>query len=130
MPGQPVFGRRIGQRLDAPGLVIDLLRRLQGVAAIDEHRGLLGQHNSHPGGSGEPGEPGQPLFRGRDIFILLLIGAGNHESRQLAPRQFLAKCRQPGGQRNAAFRLLECLEVGFEHCLTTLGLGGQRRNAT
>ena len=25
MPGQPGFGRRIGQRLDAPGFVIDLL---------------------------------------------------------------------------------------------------------
>ncbi len=117
---QPVFRRRIGQRLDAPGLVIDLFRRLQGVAAIDEYRGLLRQHDRHSGGSGEPGQPGQPLFRWRDIFILLLIGAGNHESGQLAPRQFLAKCRQPRGQRDAAFGLFECLEMGFEHRQTTL----------
>src|SRR3981081_782358 len=31
---QPVFGRRIDQRLDAPGLAIDLFRGLQRIAAI------------------------------------------------------------------------------------------------
>src|SRR5712671_993684 len=36
-------------------------------------------------------------------------------------RQLLAKSGQPRGQRNAAFGLFECLEMGFEHRLTTLG---------
>ena len=95
---------------------VDLFGRLQGVAAVDENRGLLRQHDGHAGRSGKAGQPGQPLFGRRDIFVLLLIGAGNHESGQLAPRQFLAKRGQPRGQRDAAFGLLECLEMGFEHC--------------
>ena len=82
-----------------------------------------------------PADPVKPVSQasrssdGGDIFVLLLIGAGNHESRQLAARQFLAEGAQPGGQRHAAFGLLECLEMGFEHCLITLGLGGRLRNA-
>ena len=121
---QPVFRRRIGQRLDMPGLAVDLLGGLQRVAAVDEDGGLPGQDDRHAGRAGEAGQPGQPLFGGRDIFILLLIGAGNHESGQLAPRQFLAEGGQPRGQRHAAFGLFECLEMGFEHRLVTLGLGG------
>jgi hypothetical protein len=115
MFGQPALGRRIDQRFDVPGLGIDLLGRLQRIAAVDEHRGLSNQHDGEAGGSGKAGEPGQPLFGRRDIFVLLLIGAGNHEPGQLAPRQFLAKCRQPRRQRHAAFGLFECLEMGFEH---------------
>ena len=42
MPRQPAFRRRIGQRLDLPGLGIDLLGGLQGIAAVDEHSGLAG----------------------------------------------------------------------------------------
>ena len=121
---QPVFRRRIGQRLDMPGLAVDLFGGLQRIAAVDEHGGLPGQNDGHAGRSGEAGQPGQPLFGGRDIFILLLIGAGNHESGQLAPRQFLAEGGQPRGQRHAAFGFFECLEMGFEHRRVTLGLGG------
>ena len=40
MLSQPVFRRRIDQRLDAPGLAIDLFCRLQRVAAVDEQRRL------------------------------------------------------------------------------------------
>ena len=128
MPRQPVFRRRIDQRLDMPGLAVDLFGGLQGVAAIDEHRRLMGQDDGKAGRAGEAGQPGQPLFRRGDIFILLLIGAGNHESRQLPPRQLLAEGGQPRAQRHAAFGLLECLEMGFEHGLTTLGVGGAVRN--
>ena len=125
---QPVFRRRIGQRLDMPGLAVDLLGSLQRVAAIDEHRGLVGQHHGHAGRAGKTGQPGQPLLRRGDIFILLLIGAGNHESSQLAARQLLAEGGQPRTQRDAAFGLFECLEMGFEHGLSTLGAGGTVRN--
>jgi hypothetical protein len=115
VPFQPAFRRRIDQRLDLPGLEVDLLCRLQRVAAIDEHRRLARQHHRHAGRSGKAGQPGKPLFGRRDIFVLLLIGAGNHESGELAPRQLLAECGQPRTQRHAAFRLLKGLEVGFEH---------------
>ena len=93
MLGQPVFRRRIGQRLDMPGLAVDLLGGLQRIAAIDENGGLARQDDRHAGRAGEAGEPGQPLFGGRDILVLLLIGAGNHESGQLPPRQLLAEAR-------------------------------------
>ena len=129
MLGQPVFRRRIGQRLDMPGLAVDLLGGLQRVAAVDEHRGLAGQHDSHAGRAGKAGQPGQPLLGGRDIFILLLIGAGNHESRQFPPRQLLAERAQPRGQRDPAFGLFECLEMGLEHRPVTLGLRRSVRNA-
>ena len=124
--GQPVFRRRIDQRLDMPGLAVDLFGGLQRVAAVDEHGGLPGQHDRHAGRAGKAGQPGQPLFGGGDIFILLLIGAGNHESGQFPPRQLLAEGGQPRGQRDAAFGLFECLEMGFEHRLVTLGLRWSR----
>ena len=129
MLGQPVFRRRIGQRLDMPGLAVDLFGGLQRVAAIDENGGLARQDDRHAGRAGKAGEPGQPLFGGRDIFVLLLIGAGNHESRQLPPRQLLAKGGQPGGERHTAFGFFECLEMGFEHHVVTLESGGAVRNA-
>ncbi len=118
MLGQPVFRRRIGQRLDMPGLAVDLLGGLQRIAAIDENGGLARQHDRHAGRAGEAGQPGQPLFGGRDIFVLLLIGAGNHESGQLPPRQFLAKRGQPSGECHAAFGFFECLKMSFEHRLS------------
>ena len=90
---QPGFRRRIDQRLDAPGMAIDLFGGLQRIAAIDEDRGLPGQHDGKPGGAGKAGQPGQPLFGRRDIFVLLLVGARNHESGQFPARQFLAKGR-------------------------------------
>ena len=37
---QPALWRRVDQRLDLPGRGIDLLGRLQRIAAIDEYRGL------------------------------------------------------------------------------------------
>ena len=79
-----------------------------------------------------PADPVKPVSQasrssdGGDIFVLLLIGAGNHESGQLPPRQFLAEGGQPRGQRHAAFGFFECLEMGFEHRLITLGLRWSR----
>ncbi len=92
MLAEPGFGWRLHQRLDAPGLGVDLLSRLQRIAAIDEDGGLPGQHDGKAGGAGEAGQPRQPLFRWRNIFVLLLIGARDHEPGQVASRQFLAKC--------------------------------------
>ncbi len=112
---QPVFRRRIDQRLDLPGLRIDLLARLQRIAPIDEQRGFLHQHDRKPRRSGEAGQPRQPFLGRRNIFILLLVCAGDHEAGQLPPRQFLAECGQPRRQRNAAFGFFERLEMGLEH---------------
>ena len=115
MLGQPVFRRRIDQRLDLPGLAVDLLGGLQRVAAVDEHGGLRVSTIAMPAEPVKPVSQASRSSEGGDIFVLLLIGAGNHESGELAPRQFLAECGEPRGQRDAAFGLFECLEMGFEH---------------
>ncbi|OIQ72356.1 hypothetical protein GALL_460210 [mine drainage metagenome] len=91
MLAEPDLGRRIHQRFDAPGFGVDLLSGLQRIAAIDEYRGLPAQHDGEAGGAGKTGQPGQPLFRWRDIFVLLPIGARDHEPGQVPPRQFFAK---------------------------------------
>jgi len=112
---KPGLGRRIHQRFDAPGIGVDLLARLQRVAAVDEHRGLSGKNDRDPGRTSETGQPGQAFFRWRHVFVLLLIGARNDKSGQVAPRQFLAKRGQPRRQRHASFWFFERLEQGFEH---------------
>ncbi len=82
-----------------------------------------------------PAEPVKPVSQASrsseaaHIFVLLLIGARNHESRQLPPCQLLAERSQPCGKRHAALGFFECLEMGFEHRLVTLGLGREVRNA-
>ena len=113
---QPCFGRRVDQRFDAPGLGIDLFGCLQRIAAVDKDRGLVGSSTM-----AMPAEPVKPVSQasrssdGGDIFVLLLVGAGHHEAAQVASRQFLAKRGQTRGQRDAALRLIEGLEVRFKH---------------
>ena len=65
---EPSVGRLLG---DVPVLVeaaVHLRRRLQGVAAVDEERGPLGQHDRHAGGAREAGEPRQPLRAPRHVL--------------------------------------------------------------
>src|SRR5262245_51632508 len=112
-----------------PGLAVDLLGGLQRIAAVDENGGLARQDDRQAGRTGKAGEPGQPLFGCRDILVLLLIGARNHETRQFPARQLLAENAQPRSQRDAALGFFECLEMGFEHRRVTLELGGAVRNA-
>ena len=130
--GDPALRRRLDQQLDRPGLAVDLLGRLQRVAAIHEYRGILRQHHGKPRRAGEAGQPGQPLFGGRDIFVLLLVGARHDKAGQLAPRQLFAQRRQPRGERDAAFGFLKRLETGFEHrcCFPTLGVPTIAGNVT
>src|ERR1700742_1696384 len=93
MPLQPDFGGGSDQGLDAPGFGVDLFWGLQRIAAMDEYRGRLRQYDREACGAGKSGQPGQPLFRRRDIFVLLLIGAGDDESGQMPSRELLAKRR-------------------------------------
>ena len=60
-------------------------------------------------------QPGEPLFRRRHIFVLLLIGAWNHEAGQLAAGELFTERSEARRQRDAGLGLLECLEMRFEH---------------
>ena len=64
---------------------VHLLADLQRVAAVDEDRRLVGEHDGRAGRAGEAGQPGEPLGRFRHIFALVLVGARHDEAveRQL-----------------------------------------------
>ncbi len=116
--GQPCFRRRIDQRGHGPRGRVDLLGSLQRVAAVDEQHRAVGQDGGEAGRAGEAGQPGQPFVRRRHIFVLMAVGARNDEAGEIAARELLAQRRQAGSQRHAAFGVLECLEMRFEHRLT------------
>ena len=81
---EPSVGRLLG---DVPVLVeaaVHLRRRLQGVAAVDEERGPLGQHDRHAGGAREAGEPRQPLRAPRHVLALMLVAERHHEAIEAA----------------------------------------------
>ena len=94
---------------------VGLFARLQGVAAIREQNGLVGQHDQEAGRAGKAGQPGQPFLAVGQIFVLVLVGARHDEAGQLAARQLLAERAESGRQRHAAFGFFERLEMGFEH---------------
>jgi hypothetical protein len=85
---QPAFRRRVDQRFDRPGLAIDLLCGLQGVATIDEHGRRVGEHDREASRAGEAGEPGQPLGGRRNVFPQVLVGARDDEAGEPAPGKF------------------------------------------
>ena len=127
--GQPVFRRRIDQRLDVPGLAVDLLSRLQRVAAVDEDGGLPRQHDGEPRRAGEAGQPGQPLF-GRRRHIHSAAG-------RRAESRTRSACRRASSSRNAASRAVSATppsgssnvwkwasNIAGHQVERTLGLGG------
>ncbi len=93
---QPGLRRRLDQRRHRPCGCIDLLGRLQGVAAVDEQHRAVFQHGGEAGRAGEAGQPGQPFVRRRDIFVLLGVGARYDEAGEIAPGQLLAQRGQAG----------------------------------
>ena len=92
---------------------VRLLAHLQRVAAVDEDRGLVGQHDSRTRGAGEGGEPGEPLGALGHIFALMLVGARHEEAVEAAPVSSAAE----GGQSRRAQSLRrtgrQALEGGF-----------------
>ena len=81
----------------AKSFVSTCARRLHGVAAVDEQRRALGQHDRGAGRAGEAGEPGEALLARRQVFVLLAIGARHDETVEAAPLEFGAQCGEMRG---------------------------------
>ena len=93
---------------------VDLRRRLQRVAAVDEQGRLAGEHDRQARRTREAGQPQQPLGAGRHVFVLMLVGARRDETGEPARREFGA---QSGEARRAVHRpadLGEALIAGDE----------------
>ncbi len=125
---EPALRRGVGDRHDGEHRCFDLGPRRQRVAAVDEQRGLVGEHHGRPGRSGEAGQPRQPLFGGRHVFVLMPVGAGQDQARKPALGQFGAQRlhARPGLRR---LRVVERLETGLEHARQSRSRGraGQLR---
>ena len=86
------FRRRVVAYVEAlEDLGIDLVRHLQRVAAVAEHRALFEHQHGDTGGTGESGQPGQPRRARRHIFPLVLVRARHHEAVEAPPAQFSAE---------------------------------------
>ena len=59
---------------------IDLGADGQRVAAVDEDRRAIGQHDGEAGRAAEAGEPGEALRAARDVLALMLVGARHDEA--------------------------------------------------
>ena len=81
---EPALRAGVGDRHDREHRCVDLGLRRERVAAIDEQRGLVGEHHRRPGGAGEAGQPGQPLLGGRHVFVLVPVGARQDQAGQPA----------------------------------------------
>ena len=105
--GDPFAGRLLGDMAALVERAIDLRLGLERVAAIDEDRRPLRQHDGEPRRAGEAGEPGEALAARRHVFALMLVGARHEEALHAAPREFRAQPRRalsaaaPGGNLSA-----------------------------
>ena len=112
-PASQRAGRLVDQVADLEQRGIGLRRRLQRIAAVDEERGALGQHDRQPGRAGEAGQPGEPLAAGRHVFALMLVGARHDEAVEPARRQLLAQQREPRRARQPG-EILGCEAVAID----------------
>src|SRR5262249_5072037 len=92
-----------------------LVAHLQRVAAVDEDRGAVGEHDRNRGRAGEPGEPGEPLFRWRQVFVLMAVGARRHEAGETAPHQLGAQRGDARRRCGAPLGIGEGLKKAPEH---------------
>ncbi len=99
----------------AKGFGVDLLARLDGIAAIDKKGRLVGEDDGEAGAAGKTGQPGQPLLAGRDIFVLMGVGAWNEKAVELQSFQPRAQHLEAGGAEGRVGGFVESLETGVEH---------------
>ena len=88
-------GGMIDQMLDGESRRIDLVAHLHRIAAVDENRRAIGEHDRDAGRAGKAGEPGKPLVAGRHIFVLVTVGARHDETVEAAALELRAQRRKP-----------------------------------
>ena len=104
---------------------VDLVARLQRVAAVDEQRGAVGQHDRGAGRAGEAGQPGQPLLGRRHVFVLMAVGARHDEAGEPAPRRVRRAAPRRAARSAPRSRIVERLESGLEHARQSMGGAGR-----
>ena len=67
----------------AKALELTCSRAWMRIAAIDEKGRLVREDDGEAGAAGKTGQPGQPLLAGRDIFVLMGVGAWNEKAVEL-----------------------------------------------
>ena len=86
--------------MDFKQIAVDLLRRLQGIAAVNKQCRALTQHNREPGRTGKAGQPRQALAARRDVLALMFIRARHDKAVEPTRRQFPAQRCEPVGARH------------------------------
>ena len=89
--GDPGFRRFFRDLMGHEGRDIDLAADGEGVAAVDEDRRAVGQHDGEAGRAAEAGEPAQALRATGHVLALMFVGARHHEAIDAATRQFSAQ---------------------------------------
>jgi hypothetical protein len=92
--GNPGLGRFLRDLMRGERRDVDLVAHGQGIAAVDEDRRAIGQHDGKAGRAAEAGEPSQALGAAGHVFALMLVGARDHEAVDAAAREFGAQQRQ------------------------------------
>ena len=87
---QPARVRLVDQVEEFEQLLRHLLAHLHGVAAIDEDRRRVGEHDHHARRAGEAADPAQPLVAFRNVFAEVFIGARHDQRVETALAHLLA----------------------------------------
>ncbi len=101
--------------LDREACAVDFLGDLHLIAAVDEDRRAVGEHNGDARRAGEAGEPGEPRVARRHIFVLVAVGARHDKAVEPAARQLGPQRREPLRAGAALGLILERLKTRFEH---------------
>ena len=108
------MGRLIDRMDDGENRRIELLARLDGVAAVGEQRRLVLGDDAQARRSAEAGEPAQPLRGGRDIFALKLVAARHDIGVEAKLLHFLANSGYSFTRKLWLGSIVEGLEHGVD----------------
>ncbi len=89
--------------------------RLHGIAPVDEQGGLVPEHDGQTRRTRKARRPQQPLLIGREIFVLVAVGAGDDEAGEALPVKGGAQSGDAGLDGGRAAEVGEGLVSGLLH---------------